>query len=125
MEIFHNLQLATLYPEVLVQASVYIENGNTALSLLDPYTGETIAHASVNVLPLTDYKTVLIKDWGENEGVFSWLIENNILEPCPSLDTSTGYVVARGAQIIHEELLLQAQTIQQEWMDSITPFNLY
>lgn len=75
--------------EVFINLGSYA-NGRAAISLYDAEDGCPYATASVN-LPdvLLKENEVLIKDYSENEGILSFLVENNIVR-------DTGYGVQSG-----------------------------
>lgn len=54
----------------------YYGNGRLALILVDPFTGERVATASVNV-PEVDLEDneIAIKDYSENQGVLDALVD--------------------------------------------------
>lgn len=117
--LFHNLQLIENYPDVQLIASVYQDNGNTALVALEPTTGETIATLTVNV-DMLPTNIVHIKNYSENEGVLDWLVENSIIKLMPIYDTSTGFVEVQGAKLVHEGLLAQAEDARQALRNSMS-----
>lgn len=73
-----------------IQKAQY-ENGATALLLNDATTGERVCKATVNI-PEADLHPgeVIIKDYGENEGVLQSLIDHNIIG-LVKLKIPTGY----------------------------------
>lgn len=114
MVLLHNLQLSSLYKNVLLEASVYENNGNTVLTAHDADTLDPITTLTVNVMDLPNY-LVTIKNWAENEGVLEWLVENNVIELDENYDVETGFVTAQGARLINDELYEQALKMYQGW----------
>lgn len=95
------------YTNVTLQASVYLDNQNTALQVLDAETGEPIAVATVNVGVQLEGPEIHIKDYSENEGLFHWLVENDLIIPDPALDAFNGFITALGGVVIDDDLLEQ------------------
>jgi DNA helicase HerA-like ATPase len=96
---------------VTVKGTLYMENGTSALLLLDA-NGVTVATATSN---LEDQDVpddvVWIKDYSENEGVLQTLIENDIVE-------------AVGVSLIkhydnHSVAFHQARIIDQDILDDL------
>lgn len=114
MVLLHNLQLSSLYKNVLLEASVYENNGNTVLMALHPETHERIATLTVNLIDLPNY-LVTIKNWSENEGVLEWLVENKIIALDSNYDVQSGFVTANGARLVNDELYQQAHEAYQQW----------
>ena len=76
--------------EVYIKLGKYADNGRTVIELLDANDHFPYAVASVNFpnVLLLD-KEVIIKDYSENEGMFQFLCNNNII-------TDTGKTVNNG-----------------------------
>lgn len=67
--------------EVNLSFSRYQWDGSLALLLTDPETGELIAVASVMAEDeVVDEGYVVIKSYSENEGMYEWLLKNNIIK---------------------------------------------
>lgn len=105
------------YGNVRIKAAVYDTNGNTGLNVYDADTNDLIVTATVNVIDLPQPDELLIKDSQENGGIFSWLVENKVIEPYEDIDTEREYDTALGATLINEELLEQARTLNKKWRD--------
>ena len=75
-----------------VKRNSYMDNDRVALQLVDSTTGEPIAHATINIphIPL-EADEVIIKDYSENEGMLSALIEAGIVGE-PLYYVPTGFV---------------------------------
>jgi hypothetical protein len=85
-------------------------NGRTAIQLYDAEDGQPLVTATVNIpdLPGEDIDKfcqayerdresfLLIKDWSENEGIYSSLVAAEAIEPT-AYSVPTGYVFARVA----------------------------
>lgn len=58
------------------------ESGRKAIMLYDAFSGEAYSCPTADLpnLKLNYYGEVLVKDYSENEGMFKWLTENNIVE---------------------------------------------
>jgi hypothetical protein len=67
------------------------QSGRKAIMLYDAFSGEAYSCPTADLLhlKLNYYGEVLVKDYSENEGMFKWLTENNIVE-------FTGKTVASG-----------------------------
>jgi hypothetical protein len=67
------------------------ESGRKAIMLYDSFSGEcyTCPTADLSYLDTKFYNEVLVKDYSENEGMFQFLTENNIV-------TWSGRTVASG-----------------------------
>lgn len=80
--------------QVQVQVDTYSNNRNIALSLLvDDKTEELYAVATVNVLDLESRFVVAIKDYNENEGIPSALVEAGVLNNEVVAQVPSGFVV--------------------------------
>ena len=68
-------------------------NGATAISLESVPDGSPVAVATVNVedYPLQDDQ-ILVKDYSENAGMVSALVNANVIHPLPVAIVSSGYV---------------------------------
>ena len=88
-----NYQFQSLYGSdrytLQIQYSTYQE-GNTSMQLIDCTDGCPFATATVNLPGLTKDE-VAIKNYSENEGVLSFLLENNIVE-LPHRFIASGFV---------------------------------
>lgn len=105
------------YTDVKFLVSIYMDNGNTALLVLDEFTSEPIATATVNVGEQLLGNQLHIKDYSENEGIFDWLIDNQIIEAAPELDSFNGFITARGAVIVDEDLQEQLKIARQQYYE--------
>jgi hypothetical protein len=78
------------YEVGLVMEKYY--NGCTKLSMISPTEGP-IAVISVNVqdTPCVEVDEILVKDYSENEGIFNWMKENNLIAE-HVCDVRSGYV---------------------------------
>ena len=80
----------------------YMDNGNTALQLLDPDTGESITTATVNLGNMLPENVVLIKDWSENTGTVDALHQAGVIKPELLLEIPTGFVSAHAYELTDE-----------------------
>jgi hypothetical protein len=67
------------------------QSGRKAIQLIDSFSGEPYGcpTADLSYLETKFHSEVLVKDYSENEGMFKWLTENNIV-------TWTGKTVVSG-----------------------------
>ena len=85
--------LKTTYAEYNVSLSMgKYSNGRTAMTLIDTEDGAPVMVATVNV-PETDLNEgeIIIKNYGENEGVLEFLVDNGITSS-PVRWITTGWV---------------------------------
>ena len=69
------------YKYCFFYASEYKDNGRLFLGIKNKTDG-FIANVTINVpeYPVTDYHTVFIKNYSENEGMLDFLLENQFLD---------------------------------------------
>jgi hypothetical protein len=68
-------------------------NGQRAIELIDPFTGESIAVATVCLVDeTTEFDEVFIKDYSENEGMTKTLIYAGIIKPEVIKVVESGFV---------------------------------
>ena len=105
--------------EVELEFGVYDNGEGTAISLIETQTGEYVTTATVN-LDSPDFhlgqtmhgeRFVAIKDYGENEGMTQFLIDNDFIRPKPVASMRTGFVSVKGylltdaaIDLFHEQL---------------------
>lgn len=80
----------------------YMDNGNTAIQLSDPETGEHISTSTVNLGAIFPQNVVLIKDWSENEGMIDALHQAGVIKPEVISKTPTGFVNAYAYELTQE-----------------------
>lgn len=69
------------------------QNGDPALELVDPETGEPVARCTVFFPDRpTGPRKIFVKDWSENDGMVDALIEAKIIEPECLEVVRTGFV---------------------------------
>jgi hypothetical protein len=88
---------------VVIEKKFY-KGARTALQFTDAETGEPVLKATVNIPSVKLKKDeVLIKYWGENEGVLTWLQNNGLVGPTLSTHES-GYVQAYKVKLLTQDL---------------------
>ena len=79
---------------------LHYDNGRLAIRLVDWATNELVATATVNVPEVhLDNDEVLIKDWGENEGMLQALEDAGICKQTGRI-ARYGLVVARACKLL-------------------------
>lgn len=66
--------------DCVVQWSIYYENNNIAIQLVDENTKELVAVATTNTGFKDDFPEVQIKDYSENEGMWQALVDAGVIE---------------------------------------------
>lgn len=111
----HNLQLVDLHENVYVQGSIQeFNNRNTVLTIHNADTDELIVTATVQIPESIIIEALFIKDYGDSEGVFDWLVENNIIEPYEEMDHVTEKGIERGAMLIDENILDEVKKLKTD-----------
>lgn len=85
-----------------VMFAPYMDNGNTAIQLSDPKTGEHISTSTVNLETVLPQNIVLIKDWSENEGTIEALHEAGVIKPELQMTVPSGFVKAYAYELTDE-----------------------
>lgn len=90
--------------EVELEFGVYYEGEGISISLVEAQTGEYVTTATLN-LDSPDFHIgqaihgecfVVIKDYGENEGMAQFLLDNGIIKESAGLQFQTGFVTVKG-----------------------------
>ncbi|MDT2797146.1 hypothetical protein P7H47_07815 [Enterococcus cecorum] len=76
----------------IIEWSIYLQNNNIAIELLDEKTKELVAFATTNTSEETDWTKVQVKDWSENRGMWEALVDSGVIESEP-VDKITSYFV--------------------------------
>ena len=76
----------------VIEWSVYLENNNIAIVLLDEKTKELVTFATTNTSEDTDWTKVQVKDWSENRGMWEALVNAGVIESEP-VEKITSYFV--------------------------------
>lgn len=76
----------------IIEWSMYLENDNIAIKLLDEKTKELVAVATTNTSEETPLPGVQIKDWSENRGMWEALVDAGVIETEP-VEKITSYFV--------------------------------
>ena len=67
----------------IIEWSIYSQNNNIAIKLLDEKTKELVAVATTNTSEETPLPGVQIKDWSENRGMWEALVDAGVIESEP------------------------------------------
>lgn len=78
--------------DCIIEWSLYLENDNIAITLLDEKTKELVAVATTNTSEETDWTKIQVKDWSENRGMWEALVDSGVIESEP-VDKITSYFV--------------------------------
>lgn len=76
----------------IIEWSIYSQNNNIAIKLLDENTKELVAVATTNTSEDTDWTKVQVKDWSENRGMWEALVNAGVIESEP-VEKITSYFV--------------------------------
>jgi len=83
--------------------SVYPENGNTSLQLVDKETGLPEAMLSLNTKEEMEHGVFFLKDYAENENLSKLVIRSGIIEPVAKY-RQVGYRTVQAWKIIDADL---------------------
>lgn len=95
----------------VIDWSVYLENNNIAIVLLDEKTKELVTFATTNTSEETDWTKIQVKDWSENRGMWEALVDAGVIESEP-VEKITSYFV----QVKVGKLTKQAEEEFMEYM---------
>ena len=95
----------------IIEWSVYSQNNNIAIKLLDENTKELVAIATTNTSEKTDWGKIQVKDWSENRGMWEALVNAGVIESEP-VEKITSYFV----QVKVGKLTKQAEEEFMEYM---------
>lgn len=83
----------------IVQWSMYYENNNIAIQLVDEKTKELISVATTNTGRKNIESTVQIKDYSENEGMWQALVDAGVIVDEVIRTITSGYVEVKVAKL--------------------------
>ena len=95
----------------IIEWSVYLENNNIAIALLDEKTKELVTLATTNTSEDTDWGKIQVKDWSENRGMWEALVDSGVIESEP-VEKITSYFV----QVKVGKLTAVAKDDFMEWV---------
>lgn len=96
----------------VVQWSIYYENNNIAIQLVDENTKELVAVATTNTGFKDDFPEVQIKDYSENEGMWQALVDAGVIKDKIVNTITTEYVEVKVA-----ELMEAAKKDFENWLE--------
>ena len=79
----------------IIEWSLYLENDNIAIKLLDEKTKELVAVATTNTSEETPLPGVQIKDWSENRGMWEALVDAGVIESEPIEKIASYFVLVK------------------------------
>lgn len=79
----------------IIEWSMYLENDNIAIKLLDEKTKELVAVATTNTSEETSLPGVQIKDWSENRGMWEALVDAGVIESEPIEKIASYFVLVK------------------------------
>lgn len=95
-----------------VQWSIYYDNNNIAIQLVDENTKELVAVATTNTGFKDDFPEVQIKDYSENEGMWQALVDAGVIKDKIVNTITTEYVEVKVA-----ELMEAAKKDFENWLE--------
>ena len=95
----------------IIEWSIYSQNNNIAIKLLDENTKELVAVATTNTSEETGRGKIQVKDWSENRGMWEALVDSGVIESEP-VEKITSYFV----QVKVGKLTKQAEEEFMEYM---------
>ena len=98
----------------IVQWSMYRENNNIAIQLIDKKTKELISVATANTGRKNEEFKVQIKDYSENEGMWQALVDAGVIKDNIVSTIPTGYVEVKVAELT-EEAKKDFENWLEEW----------
>ncbi|MDZ5589931.1 hypothetical protein [Enterococcus cecorum] len=96
----------------IVQWSIYYDNNNIAIQLIDEKTKELISVATANTGHENIESTVQIKDYSENEGIWRALVNAGVIEDKVIRTIASGYVEVKVAK-----LTVAAKKDFEKWLE--------
>lgn len=111
--------------EVELEFGVYDKGEGTAITLIEVQTGEYVTTATINLdspdfhlgLMMHGERFVAIKEYGENEGMTQFLIDNDFIKPKPVSSMRTGFVSVKGYLLTDAAIVLlyeQLRALKEE-----------
>lgn len=98
--------------DCVVQWSIYYENNNIAIQLVDENTKELVAVATTNTGFKDDFPEVQIKDYSENEGMWQALVDAGVIKDKIVNTITTEYVEVKVAKLTEA-----AQKDFEKWLE--------
>lgn len=98
----------------IVRWSMYRENNNIAIQLIDENTKELISVATTNTGRKNEEFKVQIKDYSENEGMWQSLVDAGVIKDKIINTIPTGYVEVKVAELT-EEAKQDFENWLEEW----------
>lgn len=95
----------------VIEWSIYLENNNIAIVLLDEKAKELVTFATTNTSEKTDWTKIQVKDWSENRGMWEALVDSGVIESEP-VEKITSYF----AQVKVGKLTDVAKEDFMEWV---------
>ena len=86
----------------IVRWSMYRENNNIAIQLIDENTKELISVTTTNTGRKNEEFKVQIKDYSENEGMWQSLVDAGVIKDNIVSTIPTGYVEVKVAELTEE-----------------------
>lgn len=96
----------------IIEWSLYLENDNIAITLLDEKTKELISMATTNTGYKNSESNVQIKDWSENKGMWQALVNAGVIEDKVIRTIASGYVEVKVAKLTEA-----AQKDFEKWLE--------
>lgn len=96
----------------IIEWSIYSQNNNIAIKLLDEKTKELVAVATTNTSEETPLPGVQIKDYSENEGMWQALVNASVIEDEVIRTIASGYVEVKVAKLTEA-----AQKDFEKWLE--------
>lgn len=98
--------------DCIVRWSMYRDNNNIAIQLVDENTKELVAVATTNTGFKDDFPEVQIKDYSENEGMWQALVDAGVIKDKIVNTITTEYVEVKVA-----ELMEAAKKDFENWLE--------
>lgn len=98
----------------IVRWSMYRENNNIAIQLIDENTKELISVTTTNTGRKNEEFKVQIKDYSENEGMWQSLVDAGVIKDNIVSTIPTGYVEVKVAELT-EEAKKDFENWLEEW----------
>lgn len=96
----------------IIEWSIYSQNDNIAIILLDEKTKELVTFATTNTSEKTDWTKIQVKDWSENEGIWQALVNAGVIEDKVIRTIASGYVEVKVAKLTEA-----AQKDFEKWLE--------
>lgn len=100
--------------DCIIEWSIYSQNDNIAIQLIDENTKELISVATTNTGRKNEEFKVQIKDYSENEGMWQSLVDAGVIKDNIVSTIPTGYVEVKVAELT-EEAKKDFENWLEEW----------